>query len=207
MTFVYFCSKSQTESLRIYNKTKQKSPKYAEKSQIQKNLEFTIKSRQIETNFDEILQKLTFSDKNRIDFLTVPACETAEELRRIIDEFPDQTSLSPTEMKEILLKAQCDIKCQKKRFFLRTKKDEIYVDQSQHHPRAFITIESIEQDDLIVEKEVHLFNYWALFSSIGGLAGLLLGYSILTFVEIATGQLDKIILAISMQFKSSTSRE
>ena len=139
---------------------------------------------------------------------SVPACETAEELRRIIDEFPDQTSLSPTEMKEILLKAQCDIKCQKKRFFLRTKKDEIYVDNSQHHPRAFITIESIEQDDLIVEKEVHLFNYWALFSSIGGLAGLLLGYSILTFVEIATGQLDKIILAISMQFKSSTtSRE
>lgn len=72
------------------------------------------------------------------------------------------------------------------------------MDNSKVNPQVLIAIETLNKD-IPVQKEILLFDFWSLFSSIGGFAGLLLGYSILSFVEIFTDQIDKIIEALKIR--------
>ena len=72
------------------------------------------------------------------------------------------------------------------------------MDNSKPNPQVLIAVETLNKD-IPVQKEILLFDFWSLFSNIGGFAGLLLGYSILSFVEIFTDQIDKIIEALKIR--------
>ena len=67
----------------------------------------------------------------------------------------------------------------------------------------FLTIEAFQEGTQSLEKEILIFVYWSLFSSIGGFFGLLLGYSMLTFVEIAADQLQRVLKAIVVSIKKA----
>ena len=82
----------------------------------------------------------------------------------------------------------------------RKWKDETLIDGERTHPFMFLTIEA-SQSIQSLEKEILILNYWSLLSSIGGFFGLLLGYSMLTFVQIAAEQCERVFIVFLTSIK------
>ena len=144
-------------------------------------------------------------------------CSSAEDLKDIFELYPDPTILDPSDIKEKLTEAKCLTKCQKKQFFLRYKisffligfcdidfrerSREVHENGDRYAPNLLLTLKSGEDIEEL-EKEILLFDYWSLFSFIGGFAGLLLGYSMLTLIEILTSQTENLALLFIQHWSS-----
>lgn len=122
-------------------------------------------------------------------------CSSAADLKAIVQAYPEPSSLTPREIRQLLLDAKCAINCQTRQYSIKQVKKEVYEMKDFKHPYLHLGVDLSEKIESL-EKEVIMFDIWSLLSYVGGFAGLLIGYSLLTFVEIMAGQLEKILIII-----------
>lgn len=131
----------------------------------------------------------TYPDTNNDQYRL---CSSAKDLKKIVQAYPEPSSMTPREIRQLLLDAKCAIKCQTREYSIRQIKKEVYEMKDFPNPYLHLGIDLSEKIQSL-EKEVIMFDIWSLLSYVGGFAGLLIGYSLLTFVEIGAGQLEKLL--------------
>lgn len=140
--------------------------------------------------------KITVSSINDFQSLMISTyfvgrlCNSQEDFQKMANYLNDTDELSPSQMKSLLRNMGCKIPCDYDQYIHRIVLDDNHFQDSDTFLSASVFLKN---QDIRIETEVILNDFWSFLAGVGGYMGLLLGFSMLTLYDFVAGMIEEFI--------------